>query len=263
MPYTPTPKQLLYAARADIANITVERDGTGRTTAVFVEVWQPDFNAHVKDAYRSFVFGGRAITLQDGDVYTLDDDPNSWYAYWCAIMVDAVRAGGTNTLHERLNDPAHAHVTWPTIAAEAQARFLAGIDALHAAGAADAPLFDAEVRRYIAANGDAPTLLVQGPPGTGKSYTSAFALFARVQGALAAGIDRRVFLSCKTHAATDVVLAKILELQQQLRRWRGAHPTIFDRFFDARLLDLPLFRVAPREGVPLAWWRSGAKTTAN
>jgi hypothetical protein len=250
VPYTPTPKQLLYAARADIANIVVERDSAGHATAAFVEVWLPNFSAQVKDAYRSFVFGGRQMIPQDGVVYTLDDDPNSWYGYWCAVMVDAVRAGGSNTLHERLNEPAQGHVTWPTSAAEAQARFLAGIDALHAAGAAAAPSFDAEVRRYIAQNGDAPTLLVQGPPGTGKSYTSAFALFARLQGALTAGIDRRVFITCKTHAATDVLLEKIVELQEQLRQWRTAFPAIFDQFIDARLLNLPLFRMAPREGVP-------------
>jgi hypothetical protein len=65
-----------------------------------------------------------------------------------------------------------------------------------------------------------------------------------------AGIERRVFLSCKTHAATDVLLGKIVELQQQMRRWRLAHPALFDRFIDARLLDLPLFRMNPREGVP-------------
>ena len=250
VPYTPTPKQLLYAARADIANIDVERDHAGKATTAFVEVRISDFAAHVKDEYRSFVFGGRSITPQDGVVYTLDDDPNSWYAYWCAVMVDAVRAGGVNTLHQRLEDPTQARITWPAAAADGQARFLAGIDALHAAGAVGAPAFDTEVRRYIGETGGTPTLLVQGPPGTGKSYTSAFALFARVQGALAAGIDRRVFLSCKTHAATDVLLNKIVELQQQLRQWRSLQPTIFDHFIDSRLLDLPLFRVAPREGVP-------------
>ena len=41
-------------------------------------------------------------------------------------------------------------------------------------------------RDYIGGYGDAPTLLVQGPPGTGKSYATAFALFARLQGAMAA-----------------------------------------------------------------------------
>jgi hypothetical protein len=34
VPYTPTPKQLLYAARADIANISVERDPAGHAYSV-------------------------------------------------------------------------------------------------------------------------------------------------------------------------------------------------------------------------------------
>ena len=55
-------------------------------------------------------------------------------------------------------------------------------------------------------------LLVQGPPRTGKSYSTAFALLARMQGAMAAGREFRALLSCKTHAATDVLLGKLLEV---------------------------------------------------
>jgi hypothetical protein len=57
----------------------------------------------------------------------------------------------------------------------------------------------------------------------------------------------RILLSCKTHAATDVLLGKVLEVQQLLRELRQQHPALFERYFDARLLDVPLFRIAPRQ----------------
>lgn len=249
MPFTPTAKQLLYAARAGIENFSVERNGAGHATAAFVNVWMADKRGTPGEKYRSFVFGGHGFPLEDGVVYTLDDDPNNWYGCWCAMMVDAVREGGSNTLYQRLDDPQQTRVTWPEAAIAGQVRFLEGVVALHATGAVHAPDFDEEVRRYIAQHGDAPTLLVQGPPGTGKSYTSAFALLARVQGALAADIEWRVFLTCKTHAATDVLLGKIVELQRQLHQWQHTHPAIFAQFFDARLLELPLFRMGARETV--------------
>jgi superfamily I DNA and/or RNA helicase len=99
---------------------------------------------------------------------------------------------------------------------------------------------------YIAQHGTTPTLLVQGPPGTGKSYSTAFALLARLQGAMAAGLNYRAYLSCKTHAATDVLLGNVREAQQQIERWFDVRPDICERHFDRRLLDVPLMRLRPR-----------------
>lgn len=66
---------------------------------------------------------------------------------------------------------------------------------------------------------------------------------------MAAGRDFRAFVSCKTHAATDVLLAHIARVQGKLAEYRGAYPDIFARHFDARLLDVPLIRLDPRESL--------------
>ena len=129
-----------------------------------------------------------------------------------------------------------------------QLKFLAGLDAFHQAG----HLHDFEVgkRSFIGGHGSTPVLLVQGPPGTGKSYSTAFAVFARLQGAMQAKRPFRVFVSCKTHAATDVLLKNVLEVQEKLRELRQADPKLCRKHFDARLLDVPLFRVAPHDPPP-------------
>ena len=64
------------------------------------------------------------------------------------------------------------------------------------------------------------------------------------------GQPYRVFLSCKTHAATDVLLENVLEVQEKLRELRAANPKLFAKHFDARLLDVPLYRVAPNDPPP-------------
>jgi hypothetical protein len=105
-------------------------------------------------------------------------------------------------------------------------------------------------QEYIGGHGETPVLLVQGPPGTGKSYTTAFAVLARLQGAMTAGQDCRVFLTCKTHHATDVLLEKLVEALENLRTLRAQAPHLFEEFIDPRLLELPCFRVRPRGAVP-------------
>ena len=104
-------------------------------------------------------------------------------------------------------------------------KFLAGLDAFHQAG----HLHDFEVgkRSFIGGHGSTPVLLVQGPPGTGKSYSTAFAVFARLQGAMQAKRPFRVFVSCKTHAATDVLLKNVLEVQEKLGQLRDTDAKLF------------------------------------
>ena len=254
-PYTPTPKQLLYDQRVTLEEIAIERDGrdgrdgqaaTGRVLAARALVTMRGSRGGPWS--RGFAFASYGLPLVPDEPYTLDPDPNDFYGYWCATLTAGLRAGGQNTLYARLTDPTTARTDWPGAAAAGQERFLAGLDALHAAGALHD--FEPGKRAYIGAHGDAPTLLVQGPPGTGKSYATAFALFARLQGALAADRDYRVFLSCKTHAATDVLLDNVARVREELRRVADRHPTLFARHFDPRLLDLPLLRVRPRGAVP-------------
>ena len=91
---------------------------------------------------------------------------------------------------------------------------------------------------------------MQGPPGTGKSYGTAFALFARLQGAMQDNRGFRIFITCKTHAATDVLMKNVLEVRDKLHELRTSDPKGFAQYFDARLLDVPVFRVAPHDPPP-------------
>jgi len=241
--YTPTPKQLLYATRADVVEVVFQRDAAGQPLSGHVDLRIAGGGGN---GWRGYAFGGYADAFADGQLYALDPDPNDWYGYFLAKVVEGLRAGGANTLYHRMTDPAAARVTWPVQAREGQARFLQGLVALHEAGAFHA--LEASKHAYIGGHGDAPLLLVQGPPGTGKSYASAFALLARLQGAMTAGQDLRAFVTCKTHAATDVLLGGVAAAQDLLRRWQAERPAVFATYFDARLLDTPLYRFAPRPG---------------
>ncbi len=63
---------------------------------------------------------------------------------------------------------------------------------------------------------------------------------------MAAGIPFRAFLTCKTHAATDVLLDNVRTVQQLVSDWFVEQPEIAERYFDRRLTSVPLFRVRPR-----------------
>jgi DNA polymerase III delta prime subunit len=238
-PYTPTPKQMLYAARADIERIDAEQG--------WVEVVLRA--SYGGKGTRGFAFpSSGARPLEDGRLYTLDPDPNDWYGYWGAKVVEGLVRGEPNALYQRLAAPDEARAAQPAAAAEGQARFLRGLNAMDAAGALHP--FEPGKREYIGEHGDAPTLLVQGPPGTGKSYTTAWAVLARLQGAMAAGVPCRALLSCKTHAATDVLLEQVAGAREKLRGWSRAHPELFAAHFDRRLLDAPLLRLHPKGPTP-------------
>ncbi|MDB5058686.1 MAG: superfamily helicase, partial [Chloroflexi bacterium] len=245
VPYTPTPKQLLYGTRATIVSIRITRDDHGRAVSGTVELeMRSGFGGK---GMRGFVFGSMDKPFEDGAVYSIDEDPNDWYGYHSSKVTEELCAGGHNTLYSRLVDMELADVYWPDAAVKGQARFLAGLEELSRHGLQQ-PFEDGK-QAFIGRHGDAEALQVQGPPGTGKSYTTAFALLARLQGALAAGIECRVFVTCKTHAATDVLLGKIVEAQEKFRKLYETHEAIFAEYFDARLLDIPLFRMAPQRPV--------------
>ncbi|MGC8801088.1 MAG: AAA domain-containing protein [Chloroflexus sp.] len=231
-PFTTTARQLLFQPRATL--IELNQNG-------FV-LLKPDVRYSNGD--RRFTFPARWQWPQDGVCYTIEADPNDIYGQRCMEVVQELQQGAVNSLYLRLTDPQRIHTAIPPAALNGQARFVEGLQALADAGLLHG--FDAYQMEYIANYGDAPTLLVQGPPGTGKSYTSAFALFARMQGMVAAERPCRVLLSCKTHAATDVLLRKIAEVQARLAEIYAHHPALFAAYFDERLLRVPLFRVRPK-----------------
>jgi predicted RecB family nuclease len=244
-PYTPTPRQLLYGNRAELVRIVAtEKDASGRVLAATVE-------AELKESFggdwsRGYVFPSINRPLEDGTLYTLDADPNDWYGYWCSQVVEGLCKGGSNRLYDLLTDPA----SWgrDTSGLPGQAKFLAGLFAFRAQGLLHD--FEKSKRALIGGYGKAPVLVVQGPPGTGKSYSTAFAVFARLQGEVEAGRDFRVFVTCKTHAATDVLLRNVLDVQRKLRELRDGSPGLFEQYIDERLLEVPLYRVAPHDPPP-------------
>jgi hypothetical protein len=242
-PLTPTPKQLLYGMRMEVKEIEVARDGEGRATEAWLHL-SPALS-FASPSPPGYLFRGFETPLVDGERYTVDPDPNSIYGFWGAKVVEGLVASERNTLFERVESGDLGAVEWPAAARDGQARFMAGLAAMHEAGVSVE--FEASKAAFIGANGEVPLLLVQGPPGTGKSFTTAFAVLARLQGALAAGKPYRVLIGAKTHAATDVLLASMLSARQSLARMRDEQPEIFAEYFDARILEAPLYRLQPRE----------------
>ena len=171
------------------------------------------------DATKPFVFPAFNRTLEDGKLYTLDPCPNDWYGYWLGQVVNGLCDGQPSVLYDRLVTPPPAG---DGAGLPGQKAFLAGLDAFLQAGLLHE--FEIGKREFIGGHGRTPVLLVQGPPGTGKSYSTAFAVFARLQAAMKEERPYRVFLSCKTHAATDVLLKNVLEVQEKLRELRDAEP---------------------------------------
>jgi hypothetical protein len=243
-PFTPTPKQMLYGDRVDLKRIVATRDAESRKViagSVEVEFAPPRWGGA-----EGFVFGSIPRPLEDGQLYTLDPCPNSWYGSWCRGVVEGLCAGEPNALLALLDGSAPVQADEAPL--DGQVWFLEGLEAFHAAGLLHD--FEESKRAYIGAYGRTPLLLVQGPPGTGKSYSTAFALFARIQAAMKEGRDYRVFVGCKTHAATDVLMRELLGVRERLGELRRADPSRFQQFFDARLLEVPIYRVAPRDPPP-------------
>jgi hypothetical protein len=242
--FTPTPKQMLYGPRAELIRVVATvRNREGRVTEAFAEV-------ELKESFggewsRGFVFPAINRPLEDGKLYTLDPCPNDWYGYWCGQVVDGLCEGQPNILYDRL---VKAPLPVDAGGRVGQVTFLAGLDAFHAAGHLHD--FESGKRVFIGGHGRTPVLMVQGPPGTGKSYSTAFAVFARLQAAMKENRPLRAFVSCKTHAATDVLLQNVLEVREKLRDLRAKSPGLFAQYFDERLLSVPLFRVAPKEPPP-------------
>ena len=218
-PLTPTPKQLLYGMRLKLLEIEVAQDSEGNARHGWLHV-EPARSGQSDDP-PGFLFRAFEEDLRDDQVYSVDPDPNDIYGFWGAKVVQGLLTGERNTLFSRVAQETSA-VAWPSAAQAGQARFMAGLQAMHEAGVG--PDFEPSKVAFIGEHGDAPLLLVQGPPGTGKSFTTAYAILARLQGALAAGMPFRVLAGAKTHAATDVLLESIQRAQERLRAIRAHAP---------------------------------------
>ncbi len=241
--YTPTVKKMLWGMRVDLNRLVVERGTEGRATEAFAEITVPNQPSSGPWA-QGFIFGGRDEPFEPGDLYTIDDDINSYTGYWALKVAEGLVAGGQNPMYATLDGQERPAPAWPETAVTAQCRFLDGLDALTAAGALHD--FEHGKREFIGNHGDTPLLMVQGPPGTGKSYSTAFALLARLQGAMGADQDFRILVACNTHSAIDVLVENLRQAQEKLRKVSREHAGIFGRHFDARLLDVPLYRYRPR-----------------
>jgi predicted RecB family nuclease len=256
-PNTPTPKQMLYGLRAEIIRFDVERDEEGKALAAWVEAQiVPAFGGSKNNP--GFTFSTASfnnLPLVEDKLYTFEGDPNDINGSWAAEVSQGLSAledgtaGGANALYRLIGGSAGQLTTFPNqwneAAARGQATFMAGLDALFVKGSLHG--FEQGKHDYIGTLGDQPVLLVQGPPGTGKSYSTAFALFARLQGALAGGLPFRVVLSCKTHAAIDVLLENVRSVQLKLAKLFEAESAVCAAYFDRRILSAPLMRIAPRK----------------
>jgi hypothetical protein len=239
-----TARQMLYGQRAEVISIEMRRTEGGSLRGMITLEMKPSYGNDP-----GFLFFGRNQIFADGSLYTVEPDPNNIMLSRGRKLARELQDGLVNAVSERIGGEI-LPVAWPSTAATGQARFLQGIDEFITLG--ELHSFEPTKRRFIGALGDARTVLVQGPPGTGKSYTTAFAIWARIQGSLAGGIPCRVVISCKTHAATDVLLRNVAEVQQRLRQLRLHYEARFDRYFDPRILDVPLYRFrgkAPISGV--------------
>ena len=229
--FHPTVRQLLiFSKNAKIVRAPWIADEIG-----WLEV-QPD-SAMGGDNH-NFTFSGDNCAFEDGETYSLDPNPNDWSGSMCFKQHEKIAEGEPNFLYDLLSGNAGTP-DWPAVAASGQAKFLDGLKQL----GESVFVFEPSKEGYIGSNGDAPLLLVQGPPGTGKTYATAFALLARVQGAMAAKIPWRGLICAHTHNAVNVALKDVHGALEKLRDVRKNQPETFAQFFDARLLELPLFRL--------------------
>ena len=244
--FTPTVKQLMYGTGARFERIDVEYDANGKAINAWAEVTLTGSRFSSRPD-RGFAFGTapyNELPLAPERLYTLDKDVNSYGGAHAANTTEGLIKGGENVLYGILSGKSSGTTHRPPAWIAAQRQFMDGLVALHDHRLI--PPFESSKHEFIGEHASTPLLLVQGPPGTGKTYTTAFALLARLQGALAADRDFRIYVSCKTHQAIDVLLEKIRDVQAQLRDIARTHPDLFHRYFDSRLLDVPIFRYAPK-----------------
>lgn len=241
--FTPTVRQLLTGAGATVVDKGTSFDETGRQFTYF----DVDLGARGGKA-SEFVFYQPYTGFEPDGLLTLDASSNNPYSASQRTVVTGLRAGKPNALFQRITGYGPERLQPDPIAIDGQRRFLRGLQALESAGLLYG--FEESKHRLIGELADAPTLLVQGPPGTGKSLTASFAILARMQGAMTAGRDYRVVIACKTHAAVDELMRKLVEVLDRLAKIRSTHTALWDEWFDERLLSLPIFRFEGKSEPP-------------
>jgi len=173
--FTPTPKQMLYGPRAELLRIVAtKKDEAGRVTEAFAEVELKESVAvrlpsRLSSGLQPHAGGRQALhprLLPERVVRLLVCAGGQRPLLWLA-----------NVLYDRLVTPPPPG---DGSGSPGQKAFLAGLDAFREVGLLHD--FEAGKREFIGSHARTPVLLVQGPPGTGKSYSTAFAVFARLQG---------------------------------------------------------------------------------
>ena len=218
--FTPTPKQMLYGQRADLVRIVAtEKDESGRVTAGIRRGRVEGVPSAATGRKPLRLPGVQPARWRTASSTRSTPARTTGTAYWCGQVVEGLCRGEPNALYDRL---VHPPPPGDGAGSPGQAAFLAGLDAFQAAGHLHD--FEEGKREFIGSHGRTPILLVQGPPGTGKSYSTAFAVFARLQGAMQAEAALPGLLSCKTHAATDVLMKNVLEVREKLRELRDGRP---------------------------------------
>jgi len=242
-PYQTTVKQLLYGMRGDLQRIEVDERGE--------EAWlHLQLTARGGTDRQGFTFSGRLAALRHGEMLSVEEEVSDHVGSHAIKTLRLLRSlKAPNTLLDRLQNPAQPPISWSPASRAAQQKFMAGLQVL----ALTDPALEMERSKqdFIAGFGDAPFLLVQGPPGTGKTYASSWALWARLQAAIADGSPLRILVSCKTHSAIDVLLRGLQKARERLRQAQREQPEVFAKYFDARLLEIPLLRFEPKD--PLRW----------
>ena len=234
VPFALTARQLLHQWRgviqriSDSGTIEIQLQASTRSEPGFV--------------FRSSL----ARPPDDGVLFTIEQNPDSWPAHRQWSTVEKIRGGHGHGGYALIDGSDRLPRLWTDREAAAQELFMDGLVRfadfdLHASQ------YELSKQEYIGRHGSEPLLLVQGPPGTGKSTTTGFAVWSRIQGALASGRELRIAVACKTHSATDVLLRAILRAQHRLQEIRGQNSELFETYFDARLLSVPIYRFEARD----------------
>ena len=178
-------------------------------------------------------FGFNAIPWipEDGEILVIDDRPDAEAGSRQLDTIQAIQDGNQHSAYNWIaGTGAQSQPGWNEIAAAGQQQFVRGLLEFGQL-LPDAPQWERAKQHYIGKDGEAAMTVVQGPPGTGKSTTSGMAIWARIQGAMAANLPMRVALGCKTHAATDVLLRATDNARERLRNFQQHDPESFRAIF--------------------------------
>ena len=227
-PYQTTGRQLMLSLKGEIAAVRDE----GHRHVVEVELKPSGGQSIPGFTFSAFL----AAMPEDGGLYSLDEDPSAPGDANRLTILDAIEGGLEHPFAAWLDGGMQLNPEWPPEAQAAQDLFFAGVLAFTEFAS------EPDKARYISGHSEDAVTLVQGPPGTGKSFTTAYAVLARIQGAMAAELPYVAAVSCVTHAATNVVLEKIAETRESLAAMRRAAPERFAAYFDERLLAVPVIR---------------------